>query len=351
VRKFALPGGVAAYMSPSRGSRRLLLRGTLTVLATLGLAASARADIGADTVALKLDSHAPAGSSSSVTTPDVLTAGRLYAVTVSGTYTAEAANAWSPTSSYRRCGTPDEGGPAEPSVGQPPRPAAIDAFSTFAAVVASGAPCPPLPARNGAFQFDLGTGSRYLLTPLNVASDSAAPRADHTYVYVVRGQGHALETLVDDVNPRDNDGVLSVGVRLATAADCYGNATCLAQYAQSTSGSGTAPGSQIGPSGTATSPSTGSTPKRAKCSTRPKHGIVVHFRRTSAFVSATILLAHHKHSKRVHIARRDRHHGWIRLRRAPRSAFTVRVRGHRRGSRRTVLIAKRRVLVACPRHK
>jgi hypothetical protein len=324
--------------------RRAPLHAALALLATLGFAASARADIGAAPVTFTVDSHADSGSGGgSATSPDILTAGRLYAITVSGTYAPESATLWSaPTST--QCGSP-EAAPTEGSEDQPTRKASRDAFSRFATVVAPGGSCPTLPARNQRFQFDFRTGDLFVLQPMNVPAGSAAPRADHRYVFVARGQGTPVTTLISDSNPNDNDGVLTVSVRLATASDCFGNAACLAIYAQSGSAAG---GSQPGPSVTTTTPS--GSGHAAKCSKRPRHGLVVHFRRTSRFVSARILVKG-KHARRLKIAKRDRHHGSIRVRKLPRAAFTIVVRGRRHGHKRVVVIARRHVRVACARKK
>ena len=335
-RKFVFYVAVCGGMTLSRAIRRAPLHAALALLATLGFAAAARADIGAAPVTFKVDSNAPLGSGGgSASSPDILTAGRLYAITVSGTYAPESAQQWS---AFTRCGSP-EPAPAEASPGQVSRPAGRDAFSRFATVVAPGGSCPQLPAPNNRFQFDFHTGNTYVLTPMNVPANSTAPRSDHTYVYVVRGQGKPFSALIADSAPSDNDGVLTVSTRLATASDCFGNASCLAIYAQS----GQSGGSPIGPSATTT---TGSTTQAAKCSKRPKHGLVVRFRRSSRFVSATLLVKG-KHARRLKIAKRDRHRGSIRVRRLPRSAFTIVVRGRRHGHKRVVVIARRHVRVAC----
>src|SRR5690348_1326316 len=119
-RKFVSHVAVFGGMTLPRAIRRVPLHAALALLATLGFAASARADIGAGAVTFKVDSNAPSGSAGgSATSPDILTAGRLYAITVSGTYAPEPAQQWS---AFKRCGTP-EPAPAEASPGQNSRPA------------------------------------------------------------------------------------------------------------------------------------------------------------------------------------------------------------------------------------
>ncbi|RZS91843.1 hypothetical protein EV189_1095 [Motilibacter rhizosphaerae] len=69
------------------------------------------------------------------------------------------------------------------------------------------------------FRIDAGSGSVH---PAAVGGPYTAPRADHTYAYVVRGQGARLHFRIADDFALDNYGLLSILVRPAVRSDCAG---------------------------------------------------------------------------------------------------------------------------------
>src|SRR3954453_8898647 len=204
----------------------------VTALAVAGLcltwAPRAHADITAPvTVNLDTLENAKDGAAGPVSTPDVLTAGRFYGIEVSGTFTTYLNKIWQRSNAhFGICGTAlgSLSGPVFPSPGGATgTPAGQDAEGIFSRPWFL--PCPhPLPKQYGAFKVDLGSGFAH---PAANNMPSSAPHANHTYVYLVQGQGAVARFEQVDTPTGDNDGILQVTVRPATASDCNGNSQCL----------------------------------------------------------------------------------------------------------------------------
>lgn len=190
----------------------------LTVLvALLAAAPAAHADL-VRPETLLLDSYSPArfGFSGPVGTTEPLTAGVTYAAEVRGTYSRyESALMAGGSKDHLLCGSP-EGGPQTPSPGRPPSRVGVDAEFLFARA-AQGVCTANLPAPF--FQADIGLG---YVHPRANGAPFARPARGHAYVYLLQGRGALANFRITDSTTTDNNGVLVITVRPATAADLAG---------------------------------------------------------------------------------------------------------------------------------
>jgi hypothetical protein len=124
-----------------------------------------------------------------------LDAGRLYRITVHGTFSA-----WNPWSSA--CGNP-ETNPIYPS------PETHNGYVAFDAQIQFASPGPPcsgvFPRAHTGIQFSLDGGAGWA----PAQADSSVP-ADHLYTYIMTGQGASLGVLLFDYPTADNYGKLRI---------------------------------------------------------------------------------------------------------------------------------------------
>jgi hypothetical protein len=192
-------------------SRRFVI--PLVVLAfSLFTVASASAAVTNQTLSLDTHSAGPSGSGGAVSTDDVLQAGKLYVITVSGTYSKWTADSW--TSS---CGSPDPQ-PATPSPGVTNGPVGLDAETVFATKHSPGETCLTLPLHSNGMLMRVAQGSFQHLEPYT--GQATSPASDHTYRYAVTGSGISASFKIADRPVDDDYGVLGVQVRTAQASDC-----------------------------------------------------------------------------------------------------------------------------------
>ncbi|HEX2084876.1 MAG TPA: hypothetical protein VHF89_04270 [Solirubrobacteraceae bacterium] len=202
--------------------RRLVHRrspvAVLAAAALASLAAPAQADL-TGTEELALDSYAAVDTPPTVGTSDVLSAGRYYVATVSGTFTYFSRSRWQRGTPH--CGSPDPA-PLDPSPGRPFAPAGDDAELSFGAPRENNK-CPNLPAHSSGVRIDTGDDFKDL-DPRD--GPVTTPAQDHTYRYLLRGAGRAARFRILDTGFGDNSGILSISVRPALRADCGNDGAC-----------------------------------------------------------------------------------------------------------------------------
>jgi len=146
--------------------------------------------------------------------------GRHYVVVARGTISYYAGR------QYRRpvrpwdtvCGR-TEPRPQFRSPGRPNGPVGMDAETVFARPWTRRM-CARYPGAVNWGNFQISTGGRFRDLPA-AGAPFTAPRADHTYAYVVRGRDRRVRfRLVDTRGKRDNYGRLRIRVRPAVAGDC-----------------------------------------------------------------------------------------------------------------------------------
>lgn len=167
---------------------------------------------------LKLDTReAPApGVAGDATTSDALQAGALYLATASGRFSFYPQSIWTnPAFPIVLCGTPQP--ISEPSPGRPAGLGGNDVETIFAAPASFG--CgnfkPPIHWTN--FRISTG-GAAAHVEPLG--GPYSAPTSDGAYEYVLTGEGAPATFSLADSNAADNNGVVTIAVRRAGAADC-----------------------------------------------------------------------------------------------------------------------------------
>ena len=195
------------------------------VLAGLVLAAPARAAL-PETLELDAYDAAEKGWSGPVESATTLAEGKYFVATVSGTYSNFRGRLWSGPP-WGVCGRP-EGDAMFPSTGRSPSPVNNDPEWIFARPDRSTGNCRPLPKHSRVLQLSTAgaNGTFAHLDPIGGAG--SAPLAGHTYSYLLAGAGAKAALRLRDTNTRDNYGVLRIGLRAATPADCGADATCLA---------------------------------------------------------------------------------------------------------------------------
>ena len=152
------------------------------------------------TPGVMVDSHV----STPVTVTDTLTLGRLYTVTVQGTYSPWTAMLMStPWWPYKVCGAPEDA-PMFPSPGVTNGRVGSDAASIFAQALRYGC---------GTKLEQPWTSYKLLLNfagALQAIPPTTSDPASHTYTYAVLGEGLPLQALISDSNYKDNYGQLLV---------------------------------------------------------------------------------------------------------------------------------------------
>ncbi|RZS91605.1 hypothetical protein EV189_0852 [Motilibacter rhizosphaerae] len=134
-------------------------------------------------------------------------------VEVRGTFSRWAAGVWFQRG---RCGRP-EASPQFPSAIAAQGPVGEDAEVEYAQSYTCDPKDSTLPRHLGDLLIDAGSGFTHV-EPLG--GQPTKPASQHTYSYVVPGQGHRLGFRVRDVNAADNYGQLQLFVRSAVGGDC-----------------------------------------------------------------------------------------------------------------------------------
>jgi len=222
---------------------------------------------------LFLDSYSPTqdGYSGPVQTTDPLAAGSFYTATVTGTYSAFIPSLWFPVEPRPRriCGTP-ESDALIPSPGRPTSRVGADAATTFARPKPVDAGCPALPRLRTALEIADQAPFAYRAP---IGGQPGGPNAQHSYRFLLTGNGAPAQFRLRDVNVLDNYGVLSIKVEGAVVADCGGLAACVASTP-----TGASPPPLVTPP----------LPAAAICKSRRKFRINVRFFARDPVVSATI---------------------------------------------------------------
>ncbi len=226
---------------------------------------------------LHLDSYDTVqnGASGPVQTSDALPAGAYFTATVTGTYSAFTPSLWFPVEPRPRriCGTP-ENDALIPSPGRPTSRVGQDAATTFARPKPLDAGCPTLPRMRNAFEIaDQGT----FAYRAPIGGQPSGPNPQHTYRFLLAGNGSPAQFRLRDVNVFDNYGVLSITVRNATVEECAGLPLCVASV-----NAGVSAGAQAV---TAASPPP---PTAVACASRRRFRINVRFFARDPVVAATI---------------------------------------------------------------
>lgn len=188
------------------------------VLATcFGVPSAAQADLTQpETLLLDSFSATTSGFSGPVSTSEPLTAGVVYAAEVRGTFSRYVPRLMAGSSAdHLLCGAP-EAEPQTPSPGRPVSRVGVDAEFLFARV--NQTQCT---AGKPAGFFQANTGSGFAHPTANGAPFSAAA-AGHAYTYLLQGQGAPASFRITDSETRDNNGVLTIIVRPASAVDTAG---------------------------------------------------------------------------------------------------------------------------------
>jgi len=135
----------------------------------------------------------------------------------------------------------------------------------------------PMPFTYSGFQANIGSGFNHA-TPVGAPSGDTT---DHAYSYLMRGQGSPAQFRMNDTNTTDNNGVLRVVLRPATAQDCGDNADCLNGI----------PAASQGVAAAAPSATTIPLPKKSCVSRRAFRIRVVSRRKSDPVTAATIRLS------------------------------------------------------------
>jgi hypothetical protein len=231
------------------------------------------------------------GFSGPATTGEALANGGYYVAQARGTFSRYLPRLMRNETlpGIRRCGTP-EAAPLIPSPGKPDSPVGIDPEWAFSYVVNDLGPgsCPsPVIRPIGAFEINTGDG--FIRIP--AVNRGTGPRSDHSYTYLLQGIGRPVSFRYLDNPLADNNGVIAITVRPATAADCGADAACLASIA---SGATPAPAPVPPPSTTSSASTTaqavfaGSAPTAKACVSRRRFRIRLVDRKRDPIVAATV---------------------------------------------------------------
>jgi hypothetical protein len=195
--------------------KRCLLAGAVVLSFALLASSSALADPLTTSESLTLDTHSDAntGAAGPVSTVGTLTANTLYVVTAKGTWSAWLPLLWTGTVSPSiACGTPEPApmfpSPAGPGTG----PVGEDPETVFAAIERFVC-LNTYPHEYTGFQMDLGSGFVHY-EPYTGATNT--PSANHSYTYVLLGQGNPISFEQLDSATRDNYGEFQITVTLGT---------------------------------------------------------------------------------------------------------------------------------------
>ena len=312
----------------------------LTTIALAGglccvLAPAAQADLEAPEQ-LSLDTYRTpnVGFAGPVATTASLTFDRAYVVTVRGTFGAFWAHQWDPAQNpgWTVCGTP-EGAPMFPSPGRPTAPAGQDAEVFFARPWEQ--PCPTqLPRTYSGLHVNVGNG--WFHTAPN-GGPYTAPRADHTYSYLVAGGGQQVSSRQVDSQTTDNTGIYRITVRPAEQSDC--TPSCPGTVIPP------APGA-VSVTGTSNSTSSSSSSSR-RCLSRRKVRIrVVTHRRNPVRYASVVFNGKRLRVRRMRIEGRIRHTALLDFTGIRKSTVTVRLRARLRNGR---VVTGKRVYRTCDR--
>lgn len=195
--------------------RKHLLAAGLVMACALMASGSALGD-SSGSESLALDTYSPlhTGAAGPVSSQGSLQSNALYVVRVQGTFSAYLPSLWAGSGEPAAvpCGTPESAplfaSPAGPMTG----PVGQDAETIYAAIEKYGCRN-AYPRHYTNFQMNLGSGFAHY-EPFGGAVSS--PSADHTYTYVVTGQGSPIEFEQIDSNTTDNYGQYRISITLGT---------------------------------------------------------------------------------------------------------------------------------------
>lgn len=231
------------------------------------------------------------GFSGPATTGEALANGGYYVAQATGTFSRYLPRLMRNEAlpGIRRCGTP-EPAPLIPSPGKPDTPVGIDPEWAFSYVVNDLGPgsCPsPVIRPIGAFEINTGNG----FVRIPATNRGTGPRSDHSYTYLLQGIGRPVSFRYLDNPLADNNGVIAITVRPATAADCGADAACLASIASGATPTPTpapAPSSASSANAAAQAIFAGSAPRANACVSRRQFRIRLVDHKRDPIVAATV---------------------------------------------------------------
>lgn len=140
-----------------------------------------------------------------------LAAGVTYVVTVEGTHSSWSADEWE----AGVCKGESQSEPMYPSPGTANGPVGMDAAWIFAIPVGSSRCGNAVPYKGSAVRMSLDGGASFV--DLGTITDGVGPSPDHSYEYIVTGQGKTLVMNRGSGSATNNYGRLYIEVRRATA--------------------------------------------------------------------------------------------------------------------------------------
>lgn len=194
----------------------------LGLLAMMPLAQPPTSLAGANTV--ELDTFSATNQTPLDVTGPVLEEGRLYTITVTGTFSIWFAEDWD---TYGPCdGAVGEDMPVFQSPGTPNGPVSHDAAWFLGGPDFVFANCDEVPSQTDRLGYSLDGGNTWL--ELQTADPGSAPNPEHTYHLTVIGQGAPVHFGIDDEKTEDNYGIIKFTVEPTLVwgnSDCQGGAT------------------------------------------------------------------------------------------------------------------------------
>lgn len=195
----------------------------LTMLAAVTLTGHSQTAVaGANTV--ELDTFSATNQSPLDVTGPVLEDGRLYTITVTGTFSIWFAEDWD---AHGPCdGAVGEDMPVFASPGTPNGPVSHDAAWFLGGPDFVFANCDEVPRQTDPIGISLDGGVNW--DGMEVDDPGSAPDPEHTYHVTVTGQGAAVHFGIDDEKTEDNYGIIKFTVEPTLVwgnSDCQGGTT------------------------------------------------------------------------------------------------------------------------------
>jgi hypothetical protein len=161
--------------------------------------------VSAGATMIELDTYRPDNSETSATGP-VLEAGQQYAINIQGTYSYWFDFDWENRGVCR--GVPEDM-PMFPSPGADNGPVGDDAAWSFASPNDLSDCDDPVPDDRS---FDVSLDGGDNITEIDPINAGSGPNAEHSYDYVVTGEGEAIVFYVFDSKTEDNYGILKITI-------------------------------------------------------------------------------------------------------------------------------------------
>ncbi len=295
---------------------------------------------------LLLDTHNPDKTltvTAAVKTAEPLAPGGFYVARATGTYSRYKPGLMKGgTPLGTLCGTTEDA-PLIPSPLPPDSRVGIDPEWAFGYYMKPPtAPCPSPALRPiGAFQISNGGAFKHIVA----TNRGTAPRADHSYTYLIEGTGVPASFRYTDDRLSDNNGVISIVIEPVTkpAEQCAGSAAC-----EEASASGQTPA--ITTAAATTSPIAAAPPGARSCASRRRFRIRLVDSRTDPIRAAAVRV--NGKTVKVRSAKlggRTRRIAYIDLRGLPSNRFTISITAKTKSGK--VLRGSRRYFTCKPKLK